>query len=63
MLVLFIQDFQSSFFSFKREGLDLEGLSIRERMFDLRENLSLASDSSCPYEWLFLPSRSSSFSP
>jgi len=48
MLVLFIQDFQSSFFSFKREGLDLEGLSIRERNLDLRESVSLGSDSCSP---------------
>jgi len=48
MLFLFTQDLQSSFFSFKREGLNLEGLSLRERKFDLRESLSLGSDSSYP---------------
>ena len=30
---------QSSFFSFRREDLDLEGLSLGERKFDLRESL------------------------
>ena len=40
MLVLFTQDLQSSFFSFREEGLDLEGLSLRERKFDLRESLN-----------------------
>jgi len=48
VLVLFTQDLQLSFFSFRREGLDLEGLSLRERKFDLRKNLSLGSDSCCP---------------
>ena len=41
MLVLFPRDLQSSFFSFRREGLNLEGLSLRERKFDFRESLSL----------------------
>jgi len=48
VLVLFTRDLQSSFFSFRREGLDFEGLSIRERKFDLRERFSLGSDSSSP---------------
>jgi len=39
VLVLFTLDLESSFFSFKREGLDLKGLSLRERKFDLRESL------------------------
>jgi len=39
VLVLFTQDLQSSFFSFKGESFDLEGLSLRERKFDLRESL------------------------
>ena len=39
MLDLFTQDLQSAFFSFRREGLDLEGLSLGERKFDLRESL------------------------
>ena len=47
MLVLFTLDLQLSFFSFEREGLNLEGLSLKERKFDLRESLSLWSDSSC----------------
>ena len=37
--------FQMSFFCFRREGLNVEGFSIRERKFDLRESLSLGSDS------------------
>ena len=36
VLVLFTRDLQSSFISFRREGLDPEGISIRERKFDLR---------------------------
>ena len=36
---LFTQDLQSSFFSFRGEGLDLESLSFIERKFDLRESL------------------------
>ena len=48
VLVLFTRDFQSSFFPFSREGVDLEGLSIRKRKFDLRESLSLGSDCSSP---------------
>ena len=39
VLDLFTQDLQSAFFSFRREGLDLEGLSLRERKFDLRRVL------------------------
>ena len=39
MLGLFTQDLQYSFFSFRRKCLDLKGLSIRERNFDLREHL------------------------
>ena len=39
MLGLFTQDLQSSFFSFRGEGLDLEGLYLRERKFGLRESL------------------------
>ena len=35
MLVLFIWDLQSSFFSFRRKGLDLEGLFLEERKFHL----------------------------
>jgi len=35
-LDLFTWVLQSSFFSLRREGLDLEGLSLRERKFDLR---------------------------
>jgi len=31
--------FSSLGFSFRREGLDLEGLSLGERKFDLRESL------------------------
>ena len=38
---LLTRDLQSSFFSFRREGVDLEGLSLRERKFDLRESLSV----------------------
>ena len=34
MLVLFPQDLQSSFLSFRREGPDLKGLSLGERKFD-----------------------------
>jgi len=48
VLVLFAWDLQSSFLSFRREGGDLEGLSLRERKFDLGESLSLGSDSSSP---------------
>jgi len=36
MLILFTRDLQSSFFTLRRKGLNLEGLSIRERKFDLR---------------------------
>ena len=39
MLGLYTRDLQSSLPSFKRNGLDLEGLSLRERKFDLRESL------------------------
>ena len=39
MLVLFTHDLQSSFFCFRRECLDLEGLSLRERKFNLMESL------------------------
>jgi len=46
VLALFTQDLQSFFISFRREGLDLKGLSLREIKFDLREILSLMSDSS-----------------
>jgi len=42
--------FRSSFFSFRRGGLDLEGLSLRERKLDLRESLSLGSHSSSPWK-------------
>jgi len=45
VIVLFTWDLQSSFFSFRREGFDLEGFSIRERKLDLRDTLSLGSDS------------------
>jgi len=48
VLILFTQYLQSSFFSFKREGLDLKGLSLRERKFNLRETFSLGSDSYSP---------------
>ena len=41
MLGLFTRDLQSSFFSFRGEGLDLEGLFLRERKFDLRERLDV----------------------
>ena len=57
MLLLFTRDLQSSFFSFRRERLDVEGLSITERKFGLRESPSLRSDSSSPKEWLFLLGR------
>ena len=30
---------------FRKEGLDLEGISLRERKFDLRASLSLGSNS------------------
>jgi len=39
VLGLFTRDLQFSLFSFRRECLDLEGLSLRERKFDLRESL------------------------
>ena len=39
VLGLFTQQLQSSFFSFKSEGHDLKGLSLKERKFDLRESL------------------------
>ena len=39
MLVFFIRNLQSSFFSFRRDGLNLERLSLREEKFDLRESL------------------------
>jgi len=39
VLILFTRYLQSSFFSFRREGVDLEGLSLRERKFDLRESI------------------------
>ena len=38
VLDLFTQDLHS-FFSFRREGLHLEGLFLRERKYDLRESL------------------------
>jgi len=38
VLVLFIRDLYSSFFSFKREGFDLKGLSLGQRKFNLRES-------------------------
>jgi len=39
VLGLFTQVLQSSSFSFlRRKGLDLEGLSLKEREFDLRES-------------------------
>jgi len=41
VLGLFIQNLQSSFFSFRREGLDPESLSLRERKFNLRERLDV----------------------
>jgi len=41
VLVLFTYDLQSSFFSFRREGLSLEGLSFRERKFDMRKSLGV----------------------
>ena len=41
MLGLFSRDLQSSFFSFRREGLDLKGLSLGDRKFDLREMLDV----------------------
>ena len=41
MLGLFTRDLQSSFFSFRGEGLDLEGVSLRVRKFDLRERLDV----------------------
>jgi len=37
---LFTRDFQSSFLSFRKEGPDLEGFSLRERKFDLSESLN-----------------------
>jgi len=48
VLILFTSDLQSSFFSFLRECLDHEGLSLREEKFDLRDSLSLGSDSYSP---------------
>jgi len=48
VFVLFTRDLQSTVLSFRREGLDLEGLSLIERKFDLKESLSLRSDSSFP---------------
>jgi len=39
VLVLFALNLQSSFFSFRRDGVDLEGLSLRESKLDLRESL------------------------
>ena len=39
VLGLFAQDLQSSFFSCRRGGLNFEGLSLKERKFDLRESL------------------------
>jgi len=44
VLVLFTHDHQSSLFFFRREGLNLDGLSLIERKFDLRVSLSLRSD-------------------
>ena len=35
-------------FSSRREDLDLEGLSLREQEFELRDSLSLRSGSSSP---------------
>jgi len=49
VLVLFTRDLQLSCFSFRREGLDLEGLSLKKWKFDLRESFLLRSDSSSPW--------------
>jgi len=46
--VVYTWNLQSSFFSFRRECLDLEGLSLRETKYDLRESHSLGSDLSSP---------------
>ena len=48
VLVLFTQNLQSSFFSFRGEDLNLEGLSVRDRKFDLEESLFLKIESSSP---------------
>jgi len=48
VLALFTRDLQTSFLSFRREGIDHERLSIRERKFDLRASLLLKSDSFSP---------------
>jgi len=45
VLVLFTWNLQSSFFSFRREGFGLEGFSLRDRKFDLRESLDGRLDS------------------
>ena len=39
MLGLLTWDLLSSFFSFRRDDLDLEGLSLRERKINFRESL------------------------
>jgi len=41
VLGLFTRDLQASFFFFRIEGLDLEGLCPRERKFDLRERFDV----------------------
>jgi len=41
VLGLFTRDLEYSFFSFRREGLHLEGLYLRERKFNLRERLDV----------------------
>jgi len=46
VLVYFTRDLQSSFFSLRIADLGLEGLSLRKIKFDLRDSLSLESDSS-----------------
>jgi len=56
VLVLFTRDLQSSFFSFRGEGPDLKGLSLKERRLDLRESLSLRSDSSSPKDFSLVES-------
>jgi len=39
VLGLFTWDLQPSFLSFRGEGLDLEGLPLRERKFGLRKSV------------------------
>ena len=64
MLVLFSRDLQLSFFSFERESLDLVGLSLRERTFELRESLSLSrNDLLFPTLQMTLFSLGTTFSP